>query len=76
MRKQKGSDDVFVTDQGNYILDLSFAIDVAVETVAELHAQLKQLTGVVETGFFPAFSYKVITGSEDGSVVVQELGVH
>ncbi len=76
LRKQKGSDDVFVTDQGNYILDLSFASDLAVETVAELHAQLKQLTGVVETGFFPAFAYKVVTGSEDGAVAVQELGVH
>ncbi len=69
LRRIKGSEQPFVTDQGNRILDLSFA-QAEVETVALLHQKLKQLTGVVETGFFASFASQIVTGAEDGTVSI------
>lgn len=52
----------FLTDNGNYILDLSG--DPSMD-YREKAAQLKSLTGVVETGLFPDFCEKIIVGGPD-----------
>ncbi|RAW00863.1 ribose-5-phosphate isomerase RpiA [Pseudochryseolinea flava] len=48
VRQKDGKD--FNTDNGNLIADCSF---YPIEDPKALHEQLKQLTGVVETGIFP-----------------------
>lgn len=52
---------VFISDNGNYILDCKFGL---IENPVTLHKQLKSLTGVVETGLFPEMASKVILARE------------
>ncbi|WP_085992995.1 ribose-5-phosphate isomerase RpiA [Oceanobacillus senegalensis] len=64
MRKIDG--EVFVTDNGNYILDCNF------EQILEpqkLHNELIDLVGVVETGLFTDMTWKVLVG-KDGKIEV------
>ncbi|EPT30799.1 ribulose 5-phosphate isomerase [Toxoplasma gondii ME49] len=59
-------EDRFVTDNGNYIVDLYFT-----ETVPDLHEmdkELKSIPGVVETGFFLDLASVCLIGKADGSV--------
>ena len=58
----------FLTDNGNYILDL--AGDSSMD-YREKSALLKSLTGVVETGLFPDFCEKLIIGGADGVRVLE-----
>ena len=61
LRKQK--DEVFVSDNGNYILDCPF------ETIAdpeELHRSLKQIVGVIETGLFVDMADRVFVAADSG----------
>jgi ribose 5-phosphate isomerase A len=51
------TDGVFVSDNGNYILDCKFD---AIKQPKELHEELKQIVGVVETGLFINMASKVI----------------
>ncbi|TFJ94236.1 ribose-5-phosphate isomerase RpiA [Lentibacillus salicampi] len=55
-------DDVFVSDNGNYIVDCRFG---GIDDPETLHQQLKQLTGVVETGLFTEMVDEVIAGYKD-----------
>lgn len=59
IRKKEG--DIFVSDNGNYILDCHFQ---TIANPAELHNQLKLLVGVVETGLFIDMTDTVIIGAE------------
>ncbi len=61
---------VFVTDQGNYIVDCKF--DKIVDP-AKLHSQLKALTGVVETGIFSGYAKVCVTGLADGTFQVKQF---
>lgn len=56
--------EIFVTDQGNYIVDCRLA---PISDPALLQRELKGVTGVVETGIFPAIASLVVTGRPDGS---------
>jgi len=60
----------FVTDQNNYIFDCHFG---AIADPEGIHAQLIQLTGVVETGLFLGLTSTLVVGSEDGSAKVQHF---
>ena len=53
--------EVFITDNGNFTVDLSFESDDA----AELSRQLKMITGVVDTGFFLGMASRVVVAFED-----------
>lgn len=55
--------DVFVTNNGNYILDCAFPV---IRQPKQLHDDLKAMVGVVETGLFPEMTDRVIVASEDG----------
>lgn len=67
---RKRGEQVFVTDQGNYIADCTFA---RIEDPAELHRQLKALLGVVETGIFSGLAKACVTGRADGSFSIREF---
>lgn len=58
---RRKEDAIFVTDNGNYIVDLKFFADDA----AKLANDLKQLTGVVETGFFIEMAKRAIVAFEN-----------
>ncbi|WP_010532063.1 ribose-5-phosphate isomerase RpiA [Lentibacillus jeotgali] len=60
--RQKGDDSIFVSDNGNYIVDCDFG---SINNPKALHQQMKQLTGVVETGLFPDMADEVIAGYPD-----------
>ena len=66
LRKVNG--EVFITDNGNYILDCSFEQILDPE---KLHDELISLVGVVETGLFIGMTGKVLVG-KDGRV--EEFG--
>lgn len=63
-------DQLFVTDNGNYIADCDFG---GIANPAELAAQLKSITGVVESGIFAGIAKRIVTGRSDGTWTVQEL---
>lgn len=49
-----------LTDNGNYIVDLKFSTD----NVSKLSRNLKQITGVVETGFFIGMATRAVVAFE------------
>ncbi len=56
------------TDGGNLIADCRFA---SIPDPAALHAQLKALTGVVETGIFAGLASRVIVGAAGGPRILE-----
>src|SRR6266480_3356848 len=57
-------DQVFVTDNGNMILDCSFP--GGIREPEELQTQLKSIAGVVETGLFLNMTERAIIGGPEG----------
>lgn len=66
LRKNNGK--VFVSDNGNYILDCTFD---NISQPQALHENIKQLVGVVETGLFVGMADKVILAGHEGITVHQ-----
>ncbi|WP_423190022.1 ribose-5-phosphate isomerase RpiA [Alkalibacterium sp. f15] len=64
--RKDDKDDLYLTDSGNYIIDLHLE---QIENPHEIAAWLDSLTGVVEHGLFLDCVTKVIVGTEDGPVV-------
>ncbi len=61
-----GNDDLqFITDNGNFILDVDFGI---IENPRELERKLQTVTGIVENGLFLDMTHKVYVGHKDGTV--------
>jgi ribose 5-phosphate isomerase A len=58
LRQKSG--ETFVTDNGNFIVDLRFETD----DVAGLEGRLKSMTGVVETGFFLGMATRAFVAFE------------
>lgn len=67
-RHQKNGD-LFVTDNGNYIIDIHFT-DLRTKP-EEDHETLIHIPGVVDTGFFFNLAGRVIVGFVDGQVVIK-----
>jgi len=57
----------FVTDDGLYILDMSFG---RIEDAARLEKEIKLTTGVVDVGLFVGLASRLILGFEDGTTEV------
>ena len=57
-----------VTDNGNLILDVDFGAGAGISDAAALHAAIKGLPGVVETGLFVGMAKACIYGESDGSI--------
>lgn len=58
------SNQVFFTDNGNVILDCTFADGIA--DPSDLHARIRRIVGVVETGLFLNMAEQAIIGGPDG----------
>ncbi len=60
------ADGFYKTDSGNFIFDLHLN---KIEEPQSLDAELKQITGVVETGLFIGIADTIITGRKDGTEI-------
>lgn len=67
LREREGS--VFVSNNGNYILDCDFNLIADPEL---LHKELKQLLGVVETGLFINMTDTIIISGDKGIEVIHK----
>lgn len=67
--RKKGTDSLFITDSGNYIIDLHLE---RIENPVQLAFELSQMVGVVEHGLFLTYADTILSGHEDGSVKVYE----
>jgi len=68
LKVRGGEEQPYVTDNGNIILDLSFAGEI--ENASELASNLKAVTGVVEHGLFIGIAGECIVGAASGTRVV------
>lgn len=68
LKVRGGEEEPYVTDNGNLILDLSFA--EGIQDVTGLGARLKAETGVVEHGLFIEMAGECIVGGVDGPKVL------
>ncbi|MBT8378284.1 MAG: ribose-5-phosphate isomerase RpiA [Ignavibacteria bacterium] len=59
----------FVTDNGNFIIDLKL---ITIENVVETERLLKSMTGVVETGLFNKIADLVVVGVEDETITLKK----
>jgi ribose 5-phosphate isomerase A len=59
---------MYVTDNGNYILDCAFT---AIDNPSELEARINNIPGVIENGLFVALADMVIVASEEGVKVLE-----
>lgn len=62
----KSDNTPFITDNGNYIFDLSIADPITHPHI--LHEELKKISGIVETGLFFNLVKRVIVGYENGTI--------
>lgn len=67
--RYKNQNDIFVTDNGNYIYDIHF--QRFIEHPDKLNHQLKEVVGVVETGLFINIAGRVVIGYSNGSVKIR-----
>ena len=63
---RKVEDKVYVTDNGNYIVDCHLN---RIEKPEELHNRLNLLPGIVDNGLFVNMTRKVIVGYRNGDIV-------
>jgi ribose 5-phosphate isomerase A len=63
------SGEIYVTDNGNYIYDIHFK-DL-IKNPQELHHQLREIVGVVESGLFIHLAGRVVIGYNDGRVEIR-----
>ena len=62
-------DQRFVTDQGNFIIDLDLKV---IEDAEALANELDHTVGIVEHGLFLNMISKVIVGTPDGPVIIEK----
>jgi ribose 5-phosphate isomerase A len=67
------SDAMFVSDNGNYILDCKFP---KIEDPYTLAQQIKAIPGVVEHGLFVNLASTIMVGSEKGVRVIERETAH
>ena len=70
LRMAKNKAGPVISDNGHFIIDVDFGV---LSDPASLAAELKQLTGVVDTGLFINLAQKAYFGQADGSVSTREL---
>ena len=70
LRMAKNKAGPVVSDNGNFIIDVDFGV---IADPVSLATELKQLTGVVDTGLFINLAQKAYFGQADGTVLTREL---
>ncbi|NMM51048.1 ribose-5-phosphate isomerase RpiA [Paenibacillus aquistagni] len=69
IRRSHSDGGVFITDNGNYIMDCHFG---SIQDAPELEQKLQHIPGIVEHGLFIGLADRVIIGYEHGTVKVRE----
>jgi ribose 5-phosphate isomerase A len=69
LRESKEKVGAVVTDNGNYIIDVDFGF---IENVEELNRKIKNIPGVIETGFFIDLADIVYLGKPDGTFILKK----
>lgn len=64
-RVRMADDSIYITDNGNYILDCSFG-SIGLNEVMELHEKINHITGIAENGLFINMADMVIAAGKDG----------
>lgn len=59
----------FITDEGNYILDLNIN---HITNISKLNQTLKQIPGVIETGLFLDMADIIIVGKEESTLTLKK----
>ena len=67
--RKSGRDSLFITDSGNYIIDLQLN---QIQNPQQLAFELKNMVGVVDHGLFLNYPDVILVGKEDGEIVVHE----
>lgn len=67
--RQNPDNSLFLTDNGNLLLDLSF--EEPLSHPEEVHEELIHLPGVVDTGFFFEIAGRVLIGRPNGTVEIR-----
>ncbi|WP_133580304.1 ribose-5-phosphate isomerase RpiA [Aureibacillus halotolerans] len=65
---RKDGDNTYMTDNGNYILDVDF---YPIREPRKLSEALNQLPGVVENGLFIDLAETILVGTSDGRVLIK-----
>lgn len=63
--RKRGKDSIFVTDSGNYIIDLHLE---RIEQPQQVAFELKHMVGVVDHGLFINYPSVILVGKNDGTV--------
>lgn len=63
--RMKKDDTPFITDHGNYIIDISFEV---INNIDEVNNALLHIPGVIETGLFLDMANKALIGYPDGQI--------
>ncbi|MBY0011102.1 ribose-5-phosphate isomerase RpiA [Paenibacillus typhae] len=66
---RRSGDELYRTDNGNYIADCHFG---AIASASELAEQLQGISGVVDHGLFIGIASMAIIGKQDGSIEIIE----
>ncbi|WP_164667829.1 ribose-5-phosphate isomerase RpiA [Virgibacillus doumboii] len=66
---RKKNDEIFISDNGNYILDCEFN---GISDPKRLHSRIKSMVGVVETGLFTDMTDLAIVGKSEGVTLVNK----
>jgi len=69
LRLNKNSNEPMITDNGNYILDLSFEI---IDNPLELEKTLISLAGVLDCGLFCGIADRIILASNNGIQIIEK----
>lgn len=67
--RKSGRDSLFITDSGNYIIDLQLD---HIQNPQQLAFELKNMVGVVDHGLFLNYPDVILVGKEDGEILVHE----
>ncbi|MDZ4713115.1 MAG: ribose-5-phosphate isomerase RpiA [bacterium] len=66
--RRKG-DEFYFTDSGNYVVDLHFG---AIADASKLNAEIKMVTGVIETGLFINIADMIIVGRNNSIEIINK----
>lgn len=67
-KMRMNGEELFVTDNGNYIIDLQLGVPADIEYVKE---KVNGIVGVVETGQFLKMCKRMVVGTDEGAKVIE-----
>lgn len=65
---RKNGDELFITDNGNYIVDLHLGVSADIN---EVKHKISSIVGVLETGLFLKMCTRIIVGTDNGVKIIE-----